>query len=171
LCGAVLISLGLINDSRLCGQDADPVSDSNSYIFSLKLGGTPVAEYTECSGLGSSNAVMENAIVNDWGVAEIEKTPGLLEWHNITLKRAGLNGTEVWSWREAMETGDANEAFRDGAIVMLSAGPPSQWLAEWTFQQGWAASLTFDGGVEKLIIVHNGLQRVTPGMPPGRPSR
>jgi hypothetical protein len=35
-------------------------------------------------------------------------------------------------------------------------------LAQWNFSKGWPASLTIEGSVQDLTIVHDGLQRVAP---------
>ena len=169
LSSAVLISLGMVGDGPLWAQNVDFTSDSISYFFRLKLEGTAVADYAECSGLGSSNDIVENVTVGDLGVAVTAKTPGELRWHDITLRRIGPSDEAVWSWRKALEDGDAGEAFRDGGIQML-ATDPAQWkgekgIAEWTFIHGWAASLTLDDSVEQLTIVHDGLQRVSTTRP------
>lgn len=165
LCGATFISLALIGDSRSRGQNSDvaalSVEPSDSFGFQLELGGQVVAEYSECFGLGSSNEIEETVTQTNGGAVK-QKTPGTLEWHNITLKRVGPSGGQVWSsWRKAMEDGRLDEAIRDGAIIMLSAGS-SEPLARWNFTRGWPASLTLEGSVEELVIVHQGIERVAP---------
>jgi hypothetical protein len=59
LCGIAAISLGLAADDRLSGQAltvaSDPEVDSGMYIFRLELDNGLRAEYSECSGLGSSH--------------------------------------------------------------------------------------------------------------------
>jgi phage tail-like protein len=163
LCGTILISLALVADTRSRGQDGDimvPLAEaSDSFVFQLELGGEVVAEYTECFGLGSSNEIKEEVIQT--GVAEaVKKTPGPLEWHNITLKRAGVSHEKVWEWREAMAEGKLDEAITDGAIVMRRAGS-SEEISRWTFAKGWPGGLTIEGSNEELTIVHGGLHRAT----------
>jgi len=165
LCGAVLISLVLVGDTRLRGQDGDTAAlstePSDSFIFKLELEGQVVAEYTECFGLGSSNEIEETVVQTNAGRVK-QKTPGVLEWHNITLKRLGPSSDQVWSlWREPVEDGKLNAAIQNGAIIMCKAAS-SEPLARWNFSHGWPASLTIEGSVEELIIVHDGLQRVPP---------
>lgn len=173
ICSVVLISLALTRTSRLWGQnvDVESLSDvfSGPFIFRLELVGAPGTDYTECLGLGSSNDVEENTIVTmtytGSYVTVRQKTPGVLQWHNITLKRTSLSEGQVWSWRKAMEDGNLNQAIRDGAIIMHRSGSPEP-LAQWNFRNGWAASLSFDGSVEELTIVHDGLELVIPGSEP-----
>jgi phage tail-like protein len=164
LIGAVAVfSLILVGNGRLRGQMAGTsvtsATEPNSYIFQLELDGAVVAEYTECSGLGSGNDIQENVVAGNAGAAVIHKTPGALRWPNITLRRNGLSGANVWSWREAMVVGNSDAAVRDGAVVMLETGSLEP-LARWQFRRGWVASLTLEGSVEELTIVHEGLERV-----------
>ncbi len=170
-CSAVLISLPLIGDNRSRGQNGDiiakPAEASESFVFQLELGSQGVvAEYAECFGLGSSNEIEESVIEKDAGAIK-QKTPGALEWHNITLRRKGAPDAEVWAWRKAMEDGKTDDAFRGGSVIMFKAGS-AEPLARWTFSKGWAASLTIQGSAEELTIVHDGLQRVAPSSPGSR---
>jgi phage tail-like protein len=163
ICSVSLVLLALSGNGRLYGHDSvapDTVIDSNSYVFRLQFEGITVAEYTDCSGLGSSNDIVEQATSDASAGTLIQKTPGALRWHDITLRRTGVSGDNVWSWRRAMETGDAKQAFRDGAIVVGDANPPYEWVAQWTFRRGWAQSLILNGTTEELVIVHEGLERV-----------
>ena len=165
LSSAVLISLVLVGDDRSPGRSSNITALSgdpcDSFVLKLELGGQVVAEYTECFGLGSSNEIQEAVVQTNSGDVK-QKTPGALEWHNITLKRIGPSGGQVWSlWRKAMEEGRTNEAIQDGAIILSKAGS-SEALARWNFIKGWPASLTIEGSVEELVIVHRGLERVAP---------
>jgi hypothetical protein len=160
-----LISATLFGGSKLRGQNSDVEAlsgePSDSFVFALELGGQVLEEYTECFGLGSSNEVEESVIQTNAGAVK-KKTPGALEWHNITLRRMGPGDGQVWQlWRKPVEDGKLNEAIQDGAIIMSRAGS-SEALARWNFSHGWPASLTIEGSVEVLTIVHDGLQRVPP---------
>ncbi len=171
----VVFSLILVSSGRLRGQMAgtarSSVAEPNSYVFQLEVGAVLVAEYTECSGLGSTNDIKESVVANDVGATVIQKAPGDLRWPDITLKRKGLSDENVWSWRKAMAQGDPS-GIEDGAITMFGARS-TEPLARWEFRKGWAASLTVEGSTEVLIIVHEGLERVAAGSvgggPPVRP--
>jgi phage tail-like protein len=165
LCSAIVISSALCGNKALRGEGADVRAlsgePSGSFLFQLELGGQVVAEYTECFGLGSSNEIGTTVVQTKNG-GVVQKTPGALEWHNITLKRIGPSSAQIWSsWRKAMEDGKFNEAIQDGAIVMSEAGS-SEALARWKFTRAWPSSLTIEGSVEELTIVHEGLERVAP---------
>jgi phage tail-like protein len=168
----VLFSLALVNVPRIWGQNVDiqPLADlpSDSVYFHLQIDGLGIVEiYNTCSGLGSSNDINEDYD----GSVFIKKTPGMLRWNNITLKRTYPSDTMIWSWRKAMEDGNPNDAIRDGVIVMFRAGS-SEPVAQWRFTNGWVASLIFNGSEEELIIVHEGLERFPSSTEvPGVPSR
>lgn len=161
ICSALILALVVIGNIRLSAQSNDPIvtmdGDSTSYIFELQLDGVAVAEYDECSGLGSSNDILETETGPDAGGTVIVKTPGVFRWSDITLRRTGVIDEAVWAWRKATQNSDAEQAFRDGAIVMRTADGNSE-VARWTFKQGWAASLNLNGLVEELTIVHEGLE-------------
>ncbi|MBN2128448.1 MAG: phage tail protein [Sedimentisphaerales bacterium] len=173
VCGIVLVSLALTDSGELWGQKADGqalvLAGSDSYIFRLQLQQGIEQDYTECAGLGSSNAIEEATRIASSGVLFTEKTPGTLEWDNITLRRAGPSSPGVWQWRMAMENLNLDMAIQNGTITVLTIGSPEP-VAQWSFRAGWAARLTFNGSREELVIVHDGLQRIgTEGGPP--PSR
>ncbi|MBN1509549.1 MAG: phage tail protein [Sedimentisphaerales bacterium] len=169
LLGAVLVSQSLVGNTQLQGQNgaaADlSTTGASSTVFRLQLEGEEIgADYTECSGLGSSDDLIESTLVTHGAVTVRQKTPGALEWHDITLKRIGPSDVSVWSWRKAMEERDSGRAVRDGMIIMFSGDPP-QLIARWDFHRGWPAWLTFDGSTETLAIVHEGIERVKPEQP------
>jgi phage tail-like protein len=172
ICSVVLISLVLFGNLRLWGQSINLESlsavPSGSIYFHLQIDGLGIVEiYNTCSGLGSSNDINEDYD----GSVFIKKTPGMLRWNNITLKRTYPSDTMIWSWRKAMEDGNPNDAIRDGVIVMFRAGS-SEPVAQWRFTNGWVASLIFNGSEEELIIVHEGLERFPSSTEvPGVPSR
>lgn len=174
LCSAILLALALVGETQLCGQDrglaALSAEPSNAFTFRLEIGGQDAGIYEECRGLGSSNDVEEALIQTPGGVTVRKKTGGPLEWCNITLKRTEPSGVVVWSWRKAMEDGDLNEAIRDGAITLWGTAHPADPLARWEFRSAWVARLSFDGSIEEMTIVHEGLER-TDIVPPGKPAR
>jgi phage tail-like protein len=162
LCSVALIGWVWVGNGRLCGQEASVQASlaDLSYVFRLELNGVVMADYSDCSGLGSGSEVEETIVQTSTGVMAKKKTSGVLEWPNITLKRTGPSNTNVWAWRKAMEDGNRTQAVREGAIVMYGAGS-SQPLVRWEFTRAWAARLALEGSVEELTIVHEGLTRVT----------
>lgn len=158
----VLISLTLVSNVRLRAQNTltGLLSDDapGVFLFQLELEGKLVGEYTECTGLGSSNDIEISVVQTGDGFEVREKTPGALEWRTITLKHRGLSESNVWAWRQGMEAGNLDSAIRDGAIRVLYRESLER-LARWEFKNGWAASLTVSEQGEELVIVHEGLGR------------
>jgi hypothetical protein len=63
-----------------------------------------------------------------------------------------------------METGDLEQAIRDGAIRVYD-GETGELKARWEFKAGWAARLMVTGRGEELVIVHDGFIRDQPYAP------
>lgn len=173
VCGVLLVSLALIDSGQLWGQKAGGqpfvAAGDDFYIFRLQLQEGVEQDYTECTGLGSSNVIEEATGVTDRGIVFTEKTPGTLQWPNITLRRDSPSDPAVWQWRKAMEDLNLDMAIRNGSIIMLTVGS-SEPVAQWAFRDGWAARLTFNGSREELVIAHEGLERIGAGSlaPPAR---
>jgi len=159
---AALATSALVGDGRLWGQimGGEPISiSSESFVYLLELGGQQVGEYVECAGLGSYHEVEEQTVVTAAGSVVMEGAPGVLRWRKITLRRTTPGDTAVWQWRRTMEKTGLSSSLRDGRITLYGSGS-SVPLAQWTFTEGWPASLVFDGSQEELVIVHNGLERI-----------
>jgi phage tail-like protein len=159
---AALTTLVLVGDGWLSGQTADAQSisiSSESFVYVLELAGQQVGEYTECSGLGSYHEIEEQAAITTGGLVVMESTPGVLRHHKIVLKRATPSNITIWQWRETMEDKGLANSLRDGRISLYGSSSTTP-LAQWTFSNGWPASLVFDGSQEELVIVHEGLERV-----------
>ena len=167
----VLIALAIGSEGRLWGQKVDAPSiaaaGSDSFVYVLDIA-EQRTEYEECLGLGSRTEVMEQTMVTPPGVVA-QKIPGALEWPVITLRRSTPSDGSVWQWRKTMEMSGLNSALRDGQIHLYRAGSV-QPLATWRFENGWPAELTFGGSVEKLVIVHEGLELVGAGVSATRPT-
>jgi len=172
LCGVALISLVLAGSTSLRGQNSESEllsSESpNTYVFLLELGSRVVAQYSECTGLGSRNDVEESIVETDDGRLLRQKTPGALEWPNIVLRGDSLSDNTVWAWRlYTLEAGDPDRAMRDGAIRVIDTST-LETVARWEFLSGWVASLTFGSEGEELVIIHDGLRRIDDQPGPSR---
>ena len=94
------------------------------FHFAVEIQGAISGYFTECSGLGSENEVVEHKVVNEKGVEVVMKIPGRLKWENIVLKRGITSNMDIWTWRKKVEDGDIASARQNGSIVMYdqSAG-------------------------------------------------
>ena len=136
------------------------------FHFAVEIQDVVTGYFTECSGLGSENEVIEHKVVNEKGVEVVLKIPGRLKWENIVLKRGITSNMDIWDWRKMVEDGDVAGARQNGSVVMYD-----QTLAEvarWNFENAWPVKVTgpsvkSDGneiGVEELTIAHEFIERI-----------
>lgn len=142
----------------------DPLIGFN---FALDVQGAIAGYFTEVSGLGSSNEVIEHKVVNDKGQESVMKIPGRLTWDDITLKRGVTSSLDAWNWRQLVVYGDMDSARKNGSIIMFDRS--FNEVARYNFENGWPSS--YAGGevssegdnvvIEEITIAHEGLERVT----------
>lgn len=136
------------------------------FHFAIEVQGVIAGYFTECSGLGSENEVIEHKVVNEKGVEVVMKIPGRLKWENIVLKRGITSNMDIWTWRKLVEDGDVAGARHNGSIVMYDQSLAE--VARWNFENAWPVKVTgpspkADGneiGVEELTVAHEFIERV-----------
>ena len=136
-----------------------------SFHFSLEVQGVITGYFTEVSGIGSENEIIEHAVVNEQGVEVVMKIPGRLKWGDIELKRGITSNLDIWTWRDQVVNGDVAGARQNGSIVMYNQN--LEEVSRWNFENGWPSKV--DGpsvksddnsiGVESLTISHEGIYR------------
>lgn len=138
------------------------------FHFGVDIGNGVITGYfTECSGLGSENEVIEQKVVTEKGQEVVVKQPGRLKWENITLKRGITSSMDMWKWRQQVEQGKVKEARKEGSIVMFDQNLKE--VARWNFTGAWPVKISgpqpkADGneiGVEELTIAHEYITRVS----------
>jgi phage tail-like protein len=138
------------------------------FKFSLDLQGTAKGYFKEVSGIGSEHELIEDKLTTDKGIDFIKKLPGRLKWNDVTLKRGITDNMDIWEWRKLAEDGDMSKARKDCSIIMYDrAGKPQ---ARWNFVAAWPSKVTGpeaksdsnDIGIEEMVLVHEGLERVKP---------
>jgi phage tail-like protein len=144
-------------------RDTDPLL---GFSFGLDLSGEIAGFFTECSGLGSENEVVEHKVVTETGIQIIQKIPGRLKWNDVTLKRGITAEMDIWDWRKKVEDGDMEGARTNCTITMFDReGTPK---ASWTLDNAWPSKVTGptqksdsnEFGVEEVVIVCEGYKRV-----------
>lgn len=141
----------------------DPILGSH---FALDLSGVVTGYFTEVSGLGSENEVVEQKVVNEKGIEVVLKIPGRLKWGDITLKRGITSSMDIWDWRKVVEDGKIRDARKNGSIIMLDQ--ELRTVAQWDFVNAWPSKVSgpapkADGNeiaIEELTIVHEFIKRV-----------
>ncbi len=144
------------------GRESDPLV---GFTFGLEIDQLQMGFFTEVSGLGSSNEVIEHKVVDNQGHEITQKIPGRLTWEDISLKR-GITGTlDMWKWRDDVEQGKMSTARRNGSIIMYDRDYAE--VARWNFENGWPSKITGpslnagsnDIGIEEVTIAHEGIDR------------
>jgi phage tail-like protein len=136
------------------------------FHFAVDISGVIKGYFTECSGLGSENEVIEHKVVTEKGTEVVMKIPGRLKWENITLKRGITSVMDIWAWRKEVESGQVESARRDGSIIMFDQ--TLKEVARWNFLRAWPVKVTGpqpksdsnEIGVEELTIAHEYIERV-----------
>jgi len=153
---------------------ADPVISARSddttedpllgFNFLLEVGDVK-GFFTEVSGVGSENEVIEHKVVDANGHEVVRKIPGRLKWTDISLKRGVTANLQIWQWREKVVQGKMKEARQNATITMLDR--EYQPVAIWNFTNAWPSKVSGPSfksddnsiGIEELTIVHEGMSR------------
>jgi phage tail-like protein len=141
----------------------DPILAFN---FGIDVGGTIKGYFTEVSGLGSENEIVEQKVINEKGVEVVLKIPGRLKWGDITLKRGITTSLDLWDWRKQVEDGQVTGARKNGSIIMYDR--ELKEAARWNFVNAWPSKISgpapkADGNeiaIEEFTLVHEFIERV-----------
>ena len=138
-----------------------------TYYFKLDLEGYEQAKFfKECTGLESTNEVVESTAIDDNGKALVQKFPGQLKWSNITLKRGVDTAKNLWDWRQLVLDGKIGEARKTGTITVLDFDMKTI-VVTYTFSSAWPCRYSAPGLnaganevlVEEIEIAHEGFVR------------
>ena len=135
------------------------------FNFAIEIGGAVGGYFTEVSGLGSENEIIEQKVVNSKGVEIVLKIPGRLKWGDITLKRGITSNMDMWDWRQMVVDGRAKDARKNGSIVMFDRDGAE--AARWDFTNAWPLKISGPSpksdsneiGIEELTIAHEAIKR------------
>ena len=148
--------------AKQSGRETDPLV---GFQFSLDLQGTVTGYFTEVSGVGSENEIVEQKVVNK-GIETVQKIPGRLKYNDVTLKRGITDNLEIWEWRKLVEDGQMDKARKTCSIIMYDRNYKP--AARWDFEQAWPSKVSGpeakadsnDFAVEEMVLVHEGMKRV-----------
>jgi len=137
------------------------------FRFGLEIEGKLSGMFTNVSGIGSENEVVDHKVVTDKGETIIMKIPGRLNWTDVSLKRGVTDNLDVWKWRQMVVDGKVEKARTNCSIVAYSQD--NKEIARWNFAAAWPSKVTgpeMDSAagnymVEEMVIVHEGMVRVS----------
>ena len=141
----------------------DPLT---GFHYGLEVQGSITGYFTEVSGIGSENEIVEHKVVDGKGRESVQKIPGRLKWSDVTLKRGITSNMDAWNWRKMVEDGNVAGARKNFSIMMYDQ--TFSVVAQWDFINGWplkieapaATGTATTGAVESITIVHEGMVRV-----------
>jgi len=129
------------------------------YACALELSGVVAGYFSECSGLGSENEIIEHRVVDEHGVEIIYKIPGRLRYDDLVLKRGMTTSLEFWNWRQLVVDGNYEDARQDGSLVLYDQN--SSEVARWNFVGAWPAKIRGSSdGIEEVTVAYRDLVRV-----------
>lgn len=137
----------------------DPYKNFN---FRVEIDGISIANFSECSGLGTRVDVIE---YREGGSSAIRKLPGLRKVGDIVLKRGVTGSSELQDWHKRVLNGQTDR--RNGSIILLDDA--LQEVVRWNFFQAFPSRWEgphlkgegTDVAIETLTLACEGLERVT----------
>lgn len=144
--------------------------DEEDYLlgfnFALEVSGKVVGFFTEVSGVGSENEIVEAGQVGKAGQQIVRKVPGRLKWSDITLKRGVTSSMDFWKWSEDVTNGKIDDNRFNGSIHLFSQdGSP---IAQWDFEKAWLKDVSVpqfksdgsDVAMEEVVFSHEYIKRI-----------
>ena len=136
------------------------------FHFGVEIQGMVTGFFTEVSGLGSEQEIIEQKAVTPDGKQVVQKIPGRLKWEDITLKRGITSNMDIWNWRKQVEDGDIDSARSNGSIVMYDQTLSE--VARWNFENAWPVKVSGpqpksdsnEISIEEMVITHEYIVRV-----------
>ena len=146
---------------------ADVVDPLVGFNFRLEVEKVPAGFFTEVSGLGSENDVVEQKTLDPAGHEVVIKVPGRLKWGDVVLKRGITNDMKIWQWRQEVIDGKLEKARANCSIIMQDRTYAD--VARWDFQNAWPSKVSgptlksdsSEFGIEELTLVHEGIFRTS----------
>ncbi len=148
--------------AKSSGRETDPLV---GFQFALETQGMVTGYFSEVSGIGSENEIIEHKVVDDKGHEWVQKLPGRLKWTDVTLKRGLTDNLQIWEWRQMVIDGKMGQARKNCSIKMYDRD--YKLAARWDFVNAWPLKVTGPGvksdsnelAIEEVVLVHEGLER------------
>ena len=103
--------------------------------FALEVQGDVKGTFQECTGMETSNEVIEHRETDLQGKQQLTKIPGQLKVGDITLKRGVTDDTFLFDWRQQILNGQVDVARKDGSIILQDS--MDQQIARINFTRAW----------------------------------
>ena len=139
----------------------DRLDPFRTFNFRLEIDDTPIAAFSEVSGLTSDGTAVEYRTGMDIPLTS-RKLIGQRKYNNISLKRGMVKDSTLWDWYNNIVTGSNDR--RNGAVILMDEERND--VLRWTFENAWpnkieGPTLNAAGNevaVEAVELVHEGLR-------------
>ena len=132
-------------------------------LFQVEVEGEATGVFRACTGIGSTNDIIENKVTDAKGANAVQKIPGRLRLSDVTITRPLTADAKFWDWRQKVIDGKMKEARKKCTIRMTDQeGKP---VMMWELNNAWPTSLIINskGGneqaTEEVVITHEGVLR------------
>jgi phage tail-like protein len=169
VCGgvlAVILSVCYFGswDSKAQAKGTSGKQDTLAGVFfQVEVEGRWSGMFKACTGIGSRNETIENKVASKGAQPVINKVPGSLHLHDVTLTRGLTGDTKLWAWRQEVVVGKVAGAKQKCTITLMSQdGKP---VAIWELADAWPTDLTISSKgdnnlvTEEVTIAHEGVTR------------
>jgi phage tail-like protein len=138
----------------------DRIDPFRAFNFVVDIDDTPVAGFSEVSGLSSEGDSTEYREGNE-AENHVRKLTGLRKYSNLTLKRGFTRDDTLWRWYVNIANGVPDR--RNGSIVLLNEA--HEPVMRWNFENAWINKIegpSFkatgnDVAIESMELVHEKL--------------
>ena len=132
--------LGTVLTVAVSGSPAQAQITANRYTITID--GFEIATFSELRGIVSEVEPQEYWEVNGDNIT-LNKLPGKFKPPTITLKRGMKGSLELWTWHEAVRTGNMAAARRSVSLTMFnSEGKP---VAKYWLEKAWPSKVELTG--------------------------
>lgn len=131
-----------------------------TFNFEVQIEGTPVAAFSEVSGLTAEGDPVDYREGTD-PANNVRKLVGLRKFTNITLKRGYTQNDTLWRWYVNIANGVRDR--RNGSIVLRDEAHTP--VLRWNFENAWVNKIegptmnatSNEVGIEAVELCHEGL--------------
>jgi phage tail-like protein len=120
------------------------------FNFRLEIDGTPVAAFSEASGLTSTGQAVDYRTGVDIPLTP-RKLIGLRSFGPVTLKRGMVKDTTLWDWYRNIVTGSNDR--RNGSIILQDELHTD--VLRWNFENAWPNKIdgpTFNANGNEVAV-------------------
>lgn len=140
------------------------VSDrlSASYVSIDAGSGYCTGMFSEFSGIGSENEIVQRNITSNKGAYAVQNIPGKFATEKMVIKRNATNDMGFYNWRKLVEDGNITAARKNVTVTLYDSSGIQK--AVWNLTNAWPCSISYEFAdmavIETIAITYEKMQRV-----------